>query len=250
VWDASLIELSNVGVQYPNGVWAVEHISLRISKNDLVGFIGPNGAGKTTLIGVILGLIRPTSGAVTLFGESISTKNLRRVGYVPQVLESTAHGFPATVFETVMFGRVPHAGLLRPFTKNDVGKTEEALKLLEISELRNRKLGQLSGGQLQRVLVAKALATEPEILILDEPTSGADIHSRTEFYTLLADLNRDRGIAIVLSSHDVDSVTKLASKVVCINRTLFYYGPRSGFTNGILAKTYGYPMKVIDDSHT
>ena len=159
-------------------------------------------------------------------------------------------GFPATVFETVMFGRVPHAGLLRPFTKNDIGKTEEALKLLEISELRNRKLGQLSGGQLQRVLVAKALAGEPEILILDEPTSGADIHSRTEFYTLLADLNRDRGIAIVLSSHDVDSVTKLASKVVCINRTLFYYGPKSGFTNGILAKTYGYPMKVIDDSHT
>jgi zinc transport system ATP-binding protein len=129
-------------------------------------------------------------------------------------------------------------------------RTEEALRLLEISELRNRKLGQLSGGQLQRVLVAKALAAEPEVLILDEPTSGADIHSRTEFYTLLSNMNRDRGIAIVLSSHDIDSVTKLASKLVCINQILFYYGPRSSFTNGILAKTYGYPMKVIDDSHT
>ena len=248
--DARLIELNNVGVQYPNGVWAVSHISFRVFKNDLVGFIGPNGAGKTTLIGVILGLIRPTSGTVTLFGEPISIRNLRRIGYVPQVLESTTSGFPATVLETVMLGRVPHAGLLRPFTKNDRAKTEEALKLLEISELRNRKLGELSGGQLQRVLVAKALATEPEILILDEPTSGADIHSRTEFYTLLADLNRDRGIAIVLSSHDIVSVTKLANEVVCINRTLFYYGPRSGFTNGIMAKTYGYPVKVIDDSHT
>jgi zinc transport system ATP-binding protein len=113
VSDASLIELSDVGVQYPNGVWAVDHISFQIFKTDLVGFIGPNGAGKTTLIGVILGLIRPTSGSVTLFGESISAKNLRRVGYVPQVLESTVSGFPATVLETVLFGRVPHTGLKR-----------------------------------------------------------------------------------------------------------------------------------------
>ena len=214
-----------------------------------MGLIGPNGAGKTTLLSVILGLIKPDSGVVKLFGEPISNKNLRRVGYVPQALHSTAVGFPSTVFETVLFGRVPRAGLFHRLGKNDDARTEDALKLLEIFDLRNRKLDQLSGGQLQRVFVAKALAADPEILILDEPTSGADVHSRTEFYTLLSKLNKDFGLTVILSSHDVGTITKMANKVVCINHTLFFCGLRSDFTDEMLAKTYDYPIRVIEHTH-
>jgi zinc transport system ATP-binding protein len=247
--DASVVELDDVGVRYPNGVQALDHITLQIFRNDLVRLIGPNGAGKSTLIGVVIGLIKPTSGVARLFGESISAENLRRVGYVPQAFQSTANEFPATVFETVLFGRVQRVGLIHRFSNNDKTTTEEALKLLEIADLRDRKLSQLSGGQLQRVLVAKALAADPEILILDEPTSGADMHSKTEFYVLLSKLNRDRGIAVILSSHDIGTVTRLANKVVCINRTLFFCGLRSKFTDDVIAKTYDYSIKVIDHTH-
>lgn len=246
---ANVVELDDVGVQYANGVHALEHISLEIRHDDLAGLIGPNGAGKTTLISVILGLLKPTSGVAKLFGEPISTESLRRVGYVPQVFQTTGQEFPATVFETVLFGRVSRVGLFHQYRAGDRKKAEEALDLLEISGLRDRKLSQLSGGQLQRVLVAKALASDPEILILDEPTSGADVHSKTEFYTLLSNLNKHHGLAVILSSHDIGTVLGLANKVVCINRTLFYCGLKSQFTDEILAKTYDYPIKVIDHDH-
>jgi zinc transport system ATP-binding protein len=247
---ARIVECDDVVVQYPNGVRALDHISLTIDRKDLVGLIGPNGAGKTSLLNVILGLIKPDSGAVRLFGEPVSNNNLRRVGYVPQALHSTAVGFPATVFETVLFGRVPRAGLFHRLGKSDDAKADDALRLLEIFDLRNRKLDQLSGGQLQRVFVAKALASDPELLILDEPTSGADVHSRTEFYTLLSKLNRDFGLTVILSSHDVGTVTKMANKVVCINHTLFFCGLRSDFTDDMLAKTYDYQVRVIEHTHS
>ncbi len=246
---AKVIQLEDLGVQYPNGVQAISHISLDIAKNDFAGLIGPNGAGKSTLIGVILGLIKPTSGVAKLFGEPVSTKNLRRVSYVPQTLQSTITGFPGTVFETVLFGRVARAGLFHRFTKDDRAKVEEALKHLEISELRNRQLNQLSGGQLQRVLLAKALAAESEILILDEPTSAADIHSKTEFYSFLGHLNRDHEITIILSSHDIGVVTKLAKTIVCINQTVFYCGLMSEFPPDALAKTYDYSIEVMHHAH-
>jgi zinc transport system ATP-binding protein len=247
--DASVIELDDVEVRYPNGIQALDHVSLEVFKNDLVGLIGPNGAGKSTLIGVILGFIKPTSGVANLFGESISPKNLRRVGYVPQILHSTALGFPGTVLETVLFGRIARAGLFHRFNSNDKAKAEEALRHLEIWELRKRQLGQLSGGQLQRVLVAKALAADAELLILDEPTSGIDMHSKTEFYSLLDHLSKDHGLTVILSSHDIGAVTKLASKVVCINRTIFYCGLMSKFTSDALSKTYDYSVKVMEHTH-
>jgi len=242
--DANVIQLIDVVVDYSNGVRALDHLSLDVSKNDIVGLIGPNGAGKSTLLGVMLGLVKPNSGTVRLFGEPISSKNLRRVGYVPQNLQS-ANEFPATVVETVLLGRVPRTGLFHRLGRPDVAKAEHAMEHLEITALRDRKLSQLSGGQLQRVLVAKALAADPDILILDEPTSGADVHLKTEFYSLLSRLNREHEVTIILSSHDIGTVTRLANKVVCINRTLFYCGRTSEFTDAVLAKTYDYPVAMI-----
>lgn len=241
-----IVELSDLVVQYSNGVRALDHVTLTIEEKDLVGLIGPNGAGKSTLLNVILGLTKPTSGTVKLFGEPIASASLRKVGYVPQTVQSSIADFPATVFETVLFGRIPRARLFRPFGQDDYKKVEESLDLMEISDLRRRKLDQLSGGQLQRVLVAKALTLDPELLLLDEPTSGADVHSKTEFYDLLKSVNEDRGTTVLLSSHDVGTVTKLVKRVVCINSVLFFCGLKSEFTPSILNKTYNYPVTVIE----
>jgi zinc transport system ATP-binding protein len=237
-------------VRYSNGVQALTHITFEISGGDFVGLLGPNGAGKSTLIGAMLGLIPPSCGEVALFGEPISPTNLRKVGYVPQATQLSIIDFPATVFETVLLGRIPHLGGFKRFGKKDNERVEEALRLLEIFTLKGRKLNQLSYGQLQRVLVAKALVTDPELLLLDEPTSGADVHSKREFFALLKKINEEEGTAILLSSHDVGAVTRLVKRLMCINNTLFFCDVRSKFTREFLDRAYNYPVTLIEhDSH-
>ena len=241
-----IVELDDVGVNYSGEVQALEHITLEITIGDFVGLIGPNGAGKSTLINVILGIVKPTTGHVRLFGEAISPKNLRKIGYVPQIPYSKNSNFPSTVYETVMMGRIPYSLRFPWFTKDDHRKVEEALERLEIRDLMNRRIGELSGGQTQRVFTAKALAGDPEMLIFDEPTSGVDTEAKREFYSILEQLNRDFGITTILSIHDLGVVTQLAKKIICINRTLYFDGLTTRFDPGaILPKAYNYPIEVI-----
>ena len=241
-----IVELNDVGVKYPGGIEALQHITLEICKGDFVGLIGPNGAGKSTLLSVILGIIKPTTGYVRLFGEPISTKNLRRIGYVPQTLYSKESNFPATVYETVLMGRIPFSPPYPWFGKEDRRKVEEALKRLEIYDLKNRRIGELSGGESQRVFTAKALVGDPEMLIFDEPTSGVDVEAKKEFYSIIELLNRDLGITIILSIHDLGVVTRLAKTIICINRTLYFDGLTPQFdANTILPKVYNYAVEVI-----
>ena len=233
-------------MNYSGEVQALEHITLEITAGDFVGLIGPNGAGKSTLINVILGIVKPTTGRVRLFGEAISPKNLRKIGYVPQIPYSKNSNFPSTVYETVMMGRIPYSLRFPWFTKDDHRKVEEALERLEIRDLMNRRIGELSGGQTQRVFTAKALAGDPEMLIFDEPTSGVDTEAKREFYSILEQLNRDFGITTILSIHDLGVVTQLAKKIICINRTLYFDGLTTRFDPGaILPKAYNYPIEVI-----
>jgi zinc transport system ATP-binding protein len=244
--SSSVVDLKQVGVQYEGGVQALEDISLQIYQRDIVGIIGPNGAGKSTLLSVILGLVKPTTGDVRLFSKPISGDGLRRVGYVPQKAQAKDINFPSTVYETVLMGRVPKAGLFHRLGKQDHQKVEEALEKLELYDLKDRRIGLLSGGQSQRVFLAKALVSDPELLILDEPTSGVDAHSRKEFYDTLGQLNQESGVTLILSSHDIGIVTSLARRVVCLNRTLFFCGDTSEFTNSsTLAKAYDYPIDLV-----
>jgi zinc transport system ATP-binding protein len=241
-----IVELNDVGVEYPGGVRALEHITLEIRRGDFLGLIGPNGAGKSTLLNVMLGLVKPNTGYVRLFGEAISPRNLRKIGYVPQIPYSKESNFPSTVYETVLMGRITHSMSLPWFGKEDHIRVEEALRRLEIEDIRDRKIGKLSGGQTQRVFTAKALVGDPEILIFDEPTSGVDVEAKKEFYSILEQLNRDLGITTVLSIHDLGVVTRLARTIVCINRTLYFDGLTSRFdANAILPKAYNYAVEVI-----
>ena len=247
----TIIQLQDLTVEYPGGVLALGDINLEIFEKDFIGLIGPNGAGKSTLLNVILGLVKPTKGTVKLFDAPICPKNLQRVGYVPQIARTQDANFPSTVFETILLGRIPQRGLFRRLGKQDHQKTEDVLRMLDIYDLRKRKIGNLSGGQSQRVFVAKALVSDPKVLILDEPTSGVDVPSKKEFYRMLEDLNQGRGITIILSSHDIGIVTKLANRVICINRSLFFCGGLSEFkSSSALSKAYEYPVELVQhDSH-
>ena len=217
-----IVRLRDVSVVFSNGFRALQNVTLDVNQKDFLGLVGPNGSGKTTLLATILALVRPTGGSVELFGEPLSSRSLRRVGYVPQRAITSDANFPSTVFETTLMGRVSRSSPLRRYTGEDRKTVEDVLKHLNIYDLRNRKIGELSGGQSQRVFLAKALASEPDLLILDEPTSGVDARSSAEFYQTLGHLNRDHGITVILASHDIGVVTKYSNRVACLNGSLFF----------------------------
>jgi zinc transport system ATP-binding protein len=246
-----IVELHDVSVSYANGVLALDGITVDINEKDLIALIGPNGAGKSTLLKVILGLVRPTSGSVKLFGSEELMKNLKYVGYVPQSAQARDSNLPFSVFETVILGRTPHAGLFHGMGAKDRQKVEEVLKLFGIFELKDRRIGQLSGGQSQRVFLAKAMAAEPKLLLLDEPTSGVDTTSKREFYNILERLNKEKGITIILSSHDISVITKIANRVLCINRSQFFCGENADFSADTeIHKVYDHPVEIMDhDDH-
>jgi zinc transport system ATP-binding protein len=242
-----ILEIRDLSVKYQNGVSALENINLDICESDLIALIGPNGAGKSTLLKVILGLIKPTSGSIKLFGCTDLGKNLKSVGYVPQTALVRDQNSPFTVNETVMMGRTPVAGLLHGLGKSDRQKVDEVLKLFGIYELKERKIGQLSGGQSQRVFLAKAMVAEPKLLLLDEPTSGVDMASKKEFYNILERLNKERQIAVILSSHDVGVVTKIANRVLCINRSQFFCGLNHEFeADKEIHRMYNHNVELMD----
>jgi len=225
-----LVEIENLSVDYER-ILALKGINFSVNKGDFLGIIGPNGAGKTTLFGCMLGLIQKYSGEIRFFGKNIrKTKDhLSKIGYVPQkpVFEKN---FPATVREVVQMG------LRRKSQSSD--QVEKTLQQVWIHELGHRRIGDLSGGQLQRVFIAKALVSNPQILILDEPVTGIDSQSKQLFYEILREQNK-KGITIIWSSHDLDAVSKLANKVACLNMTLFFHGISDEFfSNEDLLKQY------------
>ena len=226
----NVVEIKNITVRYGD-VKALDNVSFSINQNDFLGIIGPNGAGKSTLFSCMLGLLQNYEGEIKFFGYDIkkSKKYLKEIGYVPQkpVFEKN---FPATVKEVVRMG------LSRNIPEKRV---DEVLQQVWIHELANRRIGELSVGQQQRVFIAKALVSEPKILILDEPVTGIDASSTEIFYSILRDLNKNQNITIIWSSHDLDAVNKLANKVACLNKTLFFHGiSEEFFTNEKLLKQY------------
>lgn len=225
-----VVEIENLTVKY-SGIKVLDDINLSVNEHDFLGIIGPNGAGKSTLFSCMLGLLNNYEGKIKFFGEDIkASKNyLNQIGYVPQkpVFDKN---FPATVTEVVRMG------LKR---KNDEKRVQTALQDVWIHELGKRRIGELSGGQQQRIFIAKALVNNPKILILDEPVTGVDQQSSELFYGILKELNEKQNITIIWSSHDMDAVSKLANKVACLNKTLFFHGISDEFfTNPELVKQY------------
>jgi len=231
-----------------NNLWAgyeadtiLEDISFEMFQDDYVGLIGPNGGWKTTLIRVILGLLKPDSGSITVMGQD-PVRGRKHIGYVSQFQVEDKH-FPISVWDVVAMGRLQPAlsknFKLRPHDKEAI---ETALEQTGMSDYRKRTMNELSGGQRQRVYISRALAAEPKILLLDEPTSSVDSQSSNQLYDLLAELNDH--IAILLISHDLTAISTYVKTIGCVNRQLIYQGSKE-LTPEMVETGYGCPVDLI-----
>jgi len=219
----------------------LDHVNLEIQPRDFLAIIGPNGGGKTTLLKVILGLLEPWSGRVehNVPGGDVGRRG--RLGYVPQ-FSTFDKNFPLRVSDVVMMGTLGRRGFLRPSSKADRAAVDRLLERLGLAEIARAHVSEVSGGQLQRVLIARAIVSEPRILFLDEPTASIDAESRGSLLALLRELNEE--IPIVVVTHDVTSIAPMVRRIACINRRLFYHGGPE-LSQEVLEETYGCPVELV-----
>lgn len=234
-----LITIEHLWVYHENTA-VLQDINLSVLPNDFLGIIGPNGGGKTTLLKAILGLIKPSQGRISVLGHS-PEKARRLIGYVPQY-NLYDRDFPITVLDAALMGRIAARGLFRRFSQEDRDLAVEALKTVGMYDFRNQQLGRLSGGEQQRVFIARALISRPKILLLDEPTSSVDSSMQTEFFDLLAELKKDMGIVMV--SHDISAVSIYVDTIACLNHRLYYHGSKE-IEPEVLEATYECPVQLI-----
>jgi zinc transport system ATP-binding protein len=204
-----------------NGQLVLEDINLEIQEGSYVGVLGPNGAGKSTLLKVILGLIKPSQGEVLVYGEPPQKRQRQGglVGYLPQ-RPLTNPRFPVSVLDVVLMGRYGQVGLLRRPGPRDLEVARRNLALVGIPHLADRPIGELSGGEQQRVFIARALAVEPRLLLLDEPTISLDACAQDELYEMAADIRKELSLTVLMVSHDIGAVAQHVEDIVCLNRRI------------------------------
>jgi len=240
----SALDVHNATVSY-GGQTVVDHVTFSVNEGEILGIVGPNGAGKTSLFRAILGL-EPYGGTIRLFGYDHTKIDLLipLIGYVPQKI-SFEPNFPASVYDVVSMGTIPNKKIIagarliqqcgccwnRIYASMD--KTEDritaGLEAVGLLHLKDRRIGELSGGEMQRVFIAKCLVKDPLMLILDEPVASVDVGAQTKFYNMIKRINTENGITIVWSSHDLDAIKKYADVVACMNRKLFFHGEKNKF---------------------
>lgn len=222
---------------------ALEDVTFQAARGEIVGIIGPNGSGKSTLLKAVLGLVKPWRGRISVMGLSSATQ-LRSVGYMPQT-EHVDWDFPVTVGDVALMGRYSQRGLLRRTTREDREISDAALARVEMYHLRHRLIGELSGGQRRRVLLARALASNPLLLLLDEPVAGLDATAQHGFLNIIDEL-RNEGRTVLFSSHDLSCVSTWCAKAACLNRRLIAFGPPAEILNEkVLSETFGSHLLLV-----
>ena len=240
-----IVEIKNLGVRYDDVV-ALEHVNLTIYDNDFIGVIGPNGGGKSTLVKAIMGVV-PYSGEIKCNPTLLRHKK-PHIGYLPQI-SSFDKAFPISVGEVVMSGLQAERGLFKGFGRNERKRVEEVLERAHLLDLRKRAIGELSGGQLQRVMLCRAIISNPKLLVLDEPANFVDNRFENELYMLLRDLNKD--MAIVMVSHDLGTISSVVRNIVCVNRHVHRHD--SNVITEEQLRNYDCPIQLIshgDIPHT
>lgn len=215
--DNRVVNLNNVTV-VRGGETVLEDLTLSVEASDFLAIIGPNGSGKTTLLKVMLGLIKPDSGDVRIGGHPPEEERIK-VGYLPQQFNFD-QSFPVNVFDVVLMGC--YRGLFSPYTDKDHEATEMALAAVGMSDFHYHQIGKLSSGQVQRVLLARAIVKDPMLLLLDEPTASVDSEMQSSFYELMSELRKK--MAVVMVTHDIGVSSVNVDKIACINKKLFYHG--------------------------
>ncbi len=236
----TVVAVKNLTVAIDDKI-VLKDVTFDIHQGEFWGILGPNGSGKTTLIRTLLGMITPVSGAIRVLGSTLDQLGTKRqlLGYVPQHMAIDYH-FPISVKEVVLLGRSGKIGLGRRPKAEDYDAVERALQQVQLSHLKNRQIGHLSGGERQRVLIARALALEPEILFLDEPTAALDVGATESFYEWLNSMRAGLHLTMVIVSHDVGVISRYVNVVACLNKTLVAHGiPDQILNNENLEKMYG-----------
>lgn len=230
-----LIELKNIYASY-NGETILKDISLDVFDNDFIGVIGPNGGGKTTLLRVILGLLKPYKGEIIINNKE--SKSF--FGYLPQY-NNFDTGFPITIREVVLSGLMSEKNLYRRYTTEDKKKAEELIELTGLNEFKNSNIGEISGGQMQRALLCRAIISSPKVLILDEPVTYVDSNFENELYQILDDLNKK--MSIIMVSHDLGMISSHVKTIACVNKELHYHD--SNMISSEQLNSYGCPIDLI-----
>jgi zinc transport system ATP-binding protein len=220
-----VVRAEGIGFAYPRGPAVLAGVELSIEAGEFVGIAGPNGGGKTTLIRLIVGLEQPSSGRIELLGATPAQAQRRgRIGYLPQRAEAGLDA-PITVRELVTAGRTPVVGLLRSLGDGDREAIEEAIGRVGLSDLAGRQIRELSGGQRQRAFIAKALAGDPDLLVLDEPTAGVDAEAQEALAALLDGLRRDLSVTVLYVSHEFGAIEQYVSRLIVIRGGVVFDGP-------------------------
>lgn len=233
----TLLSLHDVGVSY-EGYEALQHVDLEVDSSDFIGIIGPNGGGKTTLVKAILGTV-PYSGRIDYSPELFSGRE-RLIGYMPQI-SNFDRSFPISVAEVVLSGLQGRRGFLRRYTKADKRKVEELLDATGIASIARHPIGEISGGQMQRALLCRAVIADPRLLILDEPTNFVDNRFEYELYSTLRELNKR--MAVMMISHDIGTISSIVKEIVCVNRTVHRH--RSNVITAEQLENYNCPIQLL-----
>jgi zinc transport system ATP-binding protein len=234
----SLVEIRNLSASYGQNI-ILRNVNLSIQQFDFVGVIGPNGGGKTTLLKALLGLLPPVSGEIS-FSESMTEGNSQRIGYLPQI-NNIDRKFPVTVFDVVRSGLMSRKRLTGRYNSTENDRANDLMTEMGISGIRNKAIGELSGGQIQRALLCRALVNSPKLLILDEPNTYVDNRFERELYEKLKVLNEK--LAILLVSHDLGTISTYVKSYACVNGSLHYHSGNK--VTPELLKSYECPIQII-----
>lgn len=240
-----IIEVNKLNFGYGERL-VLKDISFTVDKGDFLGIIGANGSGKSTIVKLLLNLDTPLSGEIKLFGQNInSLKRWDRIGYISQKANSINNSFPATVEEIVAANLFSKIGLFKFPKKHHKEQVHHALELVGMQNYSKRLIGNLSGGQQQRVFIARVLVSQPEIMFLDEPTVGVDAKSEEAVYCLLARLNKELALTVVMVTHDISAITLHANKLICLGENgLFIHDPKEGITAAFASELFGYGVNL------
>ena len=241
--EQAVITVEKVSFSY-NDLPVLEDVTLTVHERDFISIVGPNAGGKTTLLKLILGLLKPTSGTIRVFGQPPG-KVRSRIGYMPQHA-SLDPLFPVSVLDVVLMGRLGNGKDLGFYRRADKEAAADALRNVELYEIRNCSFSDLSGGQRQRVLIARALVSDPELLLLDEPTANVDAVVETELYEILNKLNEKMTVALV--THDLGFVSRYVKSVACVNRRVVVH-PTSEITGEMINEIYGCDVHMVRHDH-
>ena len=243
------IRVENLEVKR-GGAVVIEKANFSIERGDFVGIVGPNGGGKTTLVQAMLGLLPRSKGEIWMYGVRLHEfRDWEKVGYISQDATNFDDKFPLTVRELVGIGLVSGKNTGRPLRAADWKRVDEELSFMGIADVAAKRVGELSGGQRQRVVVARALVRKPDLLVLDEPERGMDATALERFYGKLSELHRERGVTVMVVSHDLSTVFCQMSRVLCVNRVVYTSSVDGSTEEEALKKVYGEHFNIVYHRH-